>query len=427
MLRWSSRIGRQWGESSVPMPSFRPALDRLSAFPFARLRRLLREATPPSGLAPLDLSIGEPRHQPPAWVADILQSERGLWNRYPPPDGTPSLRRACVAWLERRYRLAAGMLDPDANVLPLAGTKEGLFLLPQLLEARAADGGRRLVLMPEPLYAVYYAAAVLHGFAPHPLPATRATGFLPDLAALTSELLGRTALMFLCSPANPQGAAADRSYLKRLIALCREWDVLLAVDECYADIYDRTPPTGALEVAAEEGDLSGLLVFHSLSKRSSAPGLRSAFVAGCGEVLRRFLHLRSYAAAVQPLPIARAAEALWRDGEHVADNRRRYRRKLDLAERRLAGRFGFYRPEGGFFLWLDVGDGIATALRLWREAALKVLPGSFLCAGSDGGEAGRRYIRLALVHKEEVVEEALVRLVGVLDGGSVSDRPPGVG
>lgn len=409
------------------MPFFRPTLDQLSAFPFARLRRLLAEVAPPSAIAPLDLSIGEPRHKPPPWVADILEAERGLWNRYPPPDGTPSLRRACAAWLERRYRLPQGMLDPDANVLPLAGTKEGLFLLPQLLEARAADGGRRLVLMPDPLYAVYYAAAVLHGFVPHPLPATRASGFLPDLAALTPELLGRTALIFLCSPANPQGAAADRGYLRRLIALCREWDVLLAVDECYADIYDRTPPTGALEVAAEDGDLSGLLVFHSLSKRSSAPGLRSAFVAGDAEVLRRFLHLRSYAAAVQPLPIARAAEALWRDAEHVAENRRRYRRKLDLAERRLRGRFGFYRPEGGFFLWLDVGDGIAAARRLWQEAALKVLPGSFLCAGKNGGEAGRRYIRLALVHEEEVVEEALLRLVRVLDGGVGAEPPYGVG
>ncbi len=404
------------------MPAPNPRLEELPPFPFARLRALLAEVEPAAGLEPLDLSIGEPRHEPPALVASAIAAQAHLWNRYPPPAGTPGFCQSCRAWLGRRYRLPADVLDPETAILPLAGTKEGLFMLPALLASLRRDGSRAAVLMPDPFYAVYLGAAVMGGFVPVPLPATGATGHLPDLDALRPELLARTALFFLCSPANPQGAVADEDYLARLYTLAREYDFLLVVDECYGEIYDRLPPPGALEVAVRiDPEVRNLLVFHSLSKRSNAPGLRSGFVAGDAALIARFRHLRAYAAAVQPLPLMAAAEALWNDDEHVAANRARYRRKFDLAEELLAGRFGFTRPPGGFFLWLDVDNGVEAARILWRDAALRVLPGEYLSASSGPASPGHRYIRVAMVHDEETIRQALERLRHALEGARLRE------
>ncbi len=393
-----------------------PRLDRLDAFPFRRLAALLEGLAPAPGRRVLDMSIGEPRHAPPPLLAETVAAHADAWNRYPPPGGTAEFRACCCRWLERRNRLPAGTLDPDRHLLPLAGTKEGLYLLAQLVPPVSADGRPAFVLMPDPLYAVYYGAAVMAGAEPRPLPATAASGFLPDLDALDRELLARTALVYLCSPSNPQGAVADAAYLRRLAGWARDYGFVLAVDECYAEIYDREPPPGALEATfADDPGFTNLLVFHSLSKRSNAPGLRSGFVAGDPRLLRRFLHLRAYAAAVQPLPLMAAAVALWNEEAHVQENRALYRRKFDLAAARLGDRFGFYRPAGGFFLWLDVGDGVAAARRLWTEAALKVLPGTFLSATDGPRSPGHRYIRLAMVHDEATIGEALDRLIGVAE------------
>jgi N-succinyldiaminopimelate aminotransferase len=350
-----------------------------------------------------------------------------LWNRYPPVDGTPEFRAAAAAWLTRRYALPPDALDPDRHVAPLAGTKEGLYLLPSLLVGDAAGAGPPpAVLMPDPVYAVYYGAAVMAGAEPVLLPATAATGFLPDLDALPRGLLARTALFYLCSPANPQGAVADLGYLRRAVRLAREHGFLLAVDECYSELWDQAAPPGALAAAlAEDGGLGGVVAFHSLSKRSSAPGLRSGFVAGDPLVLARLLRLRAYASPVQPLPVLAAATALWQDEAHVDANRALYRAKVDLAQRRLGDRFGFRRPAGGFFLWLDVGDGVAACRRLWREGGVKVLPGGFLSgAAGDGAEAGAPYVRVALVDEIAAVDEALGRLSGVLDGVGERERTP---
>ena len=391
-----------------------PRLDRLAAFPFRRLAAMLEGLEPCSGMPALDMSIGEPRHSPPPLLAETVAAHAGAWNRYPPPAGTAAFRASCCRWLERRNGLPSGSLDPDRHLLPLAGTKEGLFLLAQLVAPETADGQPARILMPDPLYAVYYGAAVMAGAEPRPLPATAASGFLPDLDALDRDLLARTALFYLCSPSNPQGAVADAAYLRRLAGWAREYGFLLAVDECYAEIYGAEPPPGALGVVwPEDPECTNLLVFHSLSKRSNAPGLRSGFVAGDPRLLRRFLHLRAYGAAVQPLPLMAAATALWEDEAHVAANRALYRRKFDIAEARLAGRFGFVRPAGGFFLWLDVGDGVAAARELWTKAALKVLPGTFLSATAGPESPGHRYIRLAMVHDEATIGEALDRLIGV--------------
>jgi N-succinyldiaminopimelate aminotransferase len=391
-------------------------LERLAENPFARLGELLAGIQPRVNAPPILMSVGEPQHATPALASRVIAASAALWNRYPPPQGTLEYRAACARWLARRYRLPPEMITAERHVLSLCGTKEGLFQAGLLAVPESKAGKRPLVLIPNPYYLVYAGGATLAGAELVFLDASAENGFLPDLDALTPEQLERCALFYLCTPANPQGAIAGLDYLKRAIKLARDWDFVLAIDECYCEIYDRARPPGALEAAlALGGDLRNLLVFHSLSKRSNAAGLRCGFVAGDPALIQRFQHLRSYGGAQVPLPLQQAAIALWDDEAHVEPNRALYRRKFDIAERLLAGRHGFYRPPGGFFLWLDVGDGEAAAKRLWREAAIRALPGGYIARpNARGGNPGRRYIRLALVHDDATVEAGLTRLMSVL-------------
>jgi len=308
------------------------------------------------------------------------------------------------------------MISADRHVTALTGTKEGLFMIASLVVPETKAGQKPVGLMPNPYYLVYSGGAIMAGAETVALDATAATGFLPDLDAIPAETLARTAIFYLCTPANPQGACADLAYLKKAILLARRHDFLLAVDECYSEIYDRVPPVGGLEAcAALGGDLRNVLVFHSLSKRSNAAGLRCGFVAGDPDLIARFQSLRSYGGAQIPLPLQEAATALWQDEQHVEANRARYRRKFDVAEDILQGRFGFYRPQGGFFLWLDVEDGERAALTLWRDAAVRSLPGAYISRVNKAGEnPGQRYIRLAIVHDDDTIAEGLRRLVRVL-------------
>ena len=418
-----------------------PQLDTLSDYPFEALRTLLNPVTPVVNDAPILMSVGEPQHQPPALLTETLAAHAHEWNKYPPMAGTPELRQAIVDWLGRRYRLAAGVLDPERHILTLAGTKEGLYLLVSLVVPRRKGLGRPIVLVPNPYYLVYNGAATMAGADAVFLDATRENGFMPDLAAIPRETLERTALFYLCSPANPQGTIASLDYLKQAITLARRYDFVLAVDECYAEIYDQVPPPGALEAcaalghplpnppplagegrvgagrveASADGLFRNVVVFHSLSKRSSAAGLRSGFVAGDPRLIGHYAHLRSYGGCQVPLPIQAAAAALWRDETHVEENRARYRRKFDIAEAALGGSFGFYRPDGGFFLWLDVGDGEAATVRLWRDAAIRVLPGGYTARASEGRDnPGSKYIRLAIVHDEATLDAAFARIRRVL-------------
>jgi aspartate/methionine/tyrosine aminotransferase len=390
-------------------------LARLADNPFARLAELLADVPPRANEPPILMSVGEPQHQTPALVARIVAENAHLWNRYPPMQGTPEYRAACAAWLTRRYRLPAGMITGERHVLALNGTKEGLFQVGLLAVPEAQAGRPPVVLLPNPYYLVYTGGATMAGAEMVHLDATPESGFLPDLDAITQDQLERCVLFYLCTPANPQGAIADRAYLEKAIKLAREWDFVLAVDECYCEIYDAAPPPGALEVClALGGDLRNVLVFHSLSKRSNAAGLRCGFVAGDGDLIARFQHLRSYGGAQVPLPLQLAATALWQDEAHVEPNRALYRRKFDIAEARLAGSYGFYRPHGGFFLWLDVGDGERAASRLWREAAIRTLPGAYIARGRGGDNPGARYIRVALVHDDATVAAGMDRLRQVL-------------
>lgn len=388
--------------------------DRLGEFPFRRLAAALADVAPDPAMEAIDLSIGEPRHAPPALLAETVAAHSDSWNRYPPPQGTPAFREAAADWLARRFELPAASLDPGRHILPVAGTKEAIFLI--ATAATPPEETAPAVLMPSPLYAVYLGAATLARAEPVLLPATRESGFMPDLDSLSPELLERTTAFYLCSPGNPQGAIADLDYLARAVELARRHEFLLITDECYSEIYDdAAPPSGLKAAHALNGGFDHVVALHSLSKRSNAAGLRSGFVAGDAAFLACFLRMRAYGAAVQPLPLMAAATALWRDEAHVEANRARYRAKFDLAERRLGNRFGFYRPPGGFFLWLDVEDGVEAARRLWREAALKVLPGLYLTPGEVGPDnPGHPYVRLALVDDEALVDRALSRFVEVL-------------
>jgi N-succinyldiaminopimelate aminotransferase len=390
-----------------------PRLEALSDYAFRRLALLLEGIEPAADRAPIDLSIGQPMHPVPRLLSETLHAHDHLWGRYPPVTGTREFRDAAAGWLTRRYHLPHGALDTERHVLPCVGTKEALFMIAQVVVPERKAGRTPAVLLPNPFYNVYLGAAEIAGAEPVLLSVSAATGHLPALEELTPELLERTAAFYLCSPANPQGAAAELDYLQRAVGLARRYDFALIVDECYAEIYTRAAPVGALEAAfALDGRLDNVLVFHSLSKRSSAAGLRSGFVAGDPALLAAFARLRSYGAAVQPLPILAAATALWQDEQHVIANRALYQAKFDLAGRCLAGLFDYVQPDGGFFLWLDVGDGEAVTRRLWAEAAIKVLPGAYLgrpdAAGRNPGDGA---IRVALVHDLETTETALSRLV----------------
>jgi len=380
--------------------------------PFARLRSLLDGIEP--GDTPIDMGIGAPRHPMPDFLADILHEQAADWQPYPPIRGTDGLRSAIADWHARRYPALGGQIDPEAHILPLSGSREGLFSATFLALARKPHVARPAVLMPNPFYQAYAAGAVVGGAEPRFLPATAETGGLPDFGAVPDDVLARTAAIFLASPANPQGVIASWSYLHDLIALARRWDIMLFVDECYSEVYSDAPSPGALDVAAESGGFANVLSFNSLSKRSNVPGLRSGFCAGDAVFVVRFAAFRNVACPQMPLPVQHASAALWADESHVEANRALYREKFALAESIL----GEPAPAGGFFLWLDassLGGGEHATLRLWREAGVKVIPGAYLAMDADGAVPGAERIRVALVADAETTREALTRIAPILN------------
>ncbi len=384
--------------------------------PFVRLGDLLAGIAP--GRPPLSLAVGEPQHAMPGFVGEVLAANIAGFGRYPAGKGTAEFRTAVADWFGRRYRLPRP-LDPEAEVLVLNGSREGLFAAAILARrlAPAAKQAAPTVLLPNPFYAAYGAGAEAAGCASVPLPLPRSGGWLPDLEALTPELLGPAVALYLASPANPQGTIAGRDYLARLVELTRAHGVMLFADECYSEIWlGEAPPTGVLEVAG--GDFAGVVAFNSLSKRSSLPGLRCGFCAGDAAFLRAFADFRNVAAPQVPEPIQAVGIAALADEGHVLASRELYRAKFDLADRLLGGRFGYQRPDGGFFLWLDVaalGGGEAVARRLWEREGLRTVPGGYLCrSDADGRNPGSDYLRVALVHDLATTEAALARLVAGL-------------
>ena len=382
--------------------------------PFVRLAELLAGIEP--GKPAINLSVGEPQHPIPPFVGPVLAANLAEFGRYPPNMGTERFREAAGAWVNRRYRLARP-LDPLNELIVLAGTREGLFLAAIAAKRWVAPRtGRPAILIPNPFYAVYAAGAVAAECEPVYLPATPESGFLPDLDALSESLLARTVAFYLASPANPQGAVADMAYLERLVGLARRFGFLVFSDECYSEIYSQRAPAGMLEAAG--ADFANVCIFHSLSKRSSLPGLRVGFAAGDRRFIKPFLDLRAVSAPQVPIPAQEVAIAAYGDEDHVEENRALYSAKFDLADQIIGNRYGYKRPAGGFFLWLDVsaqGGSEAVAVRLWREAGLRVLAGKYAARDQeDGSNPGESYIRVAMVQDRELTAEALHRRVAVL-------------
>jgi aspartate/methionine/tyrosine aminotransferase len=343
----------------------------------------------------------------PEFVGPILAANLSGFGVYPPNDGTPELLAAISGWIARRY----GVTLAEDRLMVLNGTREGLFNACIALCPEQKAGKRPVVLMPNPFYQVYAVAALAVGAEPVYVPATAATGFLPDYGSLPPEVLDRVALAYICSPANPQGAVASADYLADLLALAETHDFRVLADECYSEIWRDAPPPGLLQVAAGQGaDPERALVFHSLSKRSNLPGLRSGFVAAGPQSMARIRQLRSFAGAPLPLPLQRVAEAAWADEDHVTASRALYHRKFAEADRILAGVQGYQPPGGGFFLWLPVEDGEAAALKLWRETGVRVLPGAYLSREVGGENPGKDYIRVALVATPEETQRGLTLL-----------------
>lgn len=391
---------------------FPARFSNLPEYAFPRLRSLL-DAHAPGG-EPLHMSIGEPKHAFPDWVGAILSENVTEFAKYPANDGTPELLTAISDWLTRRYGVS---VDPARQVMALNGTREGLYNVAAALFPEDKRGKRPVVLIPNPFYQVYAVAALSVGAEPVFVPATAETGFLPDFASLPDDVLERTVAAYLCSPSNPQGAVASRDFWADLIRLAETHDFLVLADECYSEIYRDTPPPGALEVARDTGaDPERVLTFHSLSKRSNLPGLRSGFVAGGPECMARIKRLRAYSGAPLPQPLQRVAEKVWADEAHVAENRRLYQRKYEIADEVFDGIDGCGAPDAGFFLWLPVEDGEAAALKLWRETGVRVLPGAYLAREVDGFNPGAGYIRAAMVATEQDMARGLTALRDCLYG-----------
>ncbi len=365
----------------------------LPAHAWPRLRALLDVNE--GGGPVIHMTIGEPKHKFPQWVTDVITEHAAGFNNYPPNDGAPELRQAIASFLNRRY---GASVDPDTQVMALNGTREGLYNAVMALCPETKGGARPAILMPNPFYPVYMIAALSVAAEPIMVPATLETGHLPDFSSLPPDVLNRTTAAYICSPANPQGTVASASYWRELIGLAEQYDFKIFADECYSEIYRDAPPPGALQIAQDIGaDPERVVIFHSLSKRSNLPGLRSGFVASGPDNMREIKQLRNFSGAPLPLPLQMAAAAVWNDEVHVTENRALYLEKYEAADRILGNVPGYVSPQAGFFLWLPVDNDENAAVKLWRETGVRVLPGGYLAQDYNGVNPGQGYIRAAMV------------------------------
>ena len=375
------------------------ALTQLQPYPFEKLRALLGSVKPAADKRAIALSIGEPKHESPAFVAQAMADNLDKLAVYPSTIGLPALRQAIGQWCERRFGVPAGWLDADRHILPVNGTREALFAFTQAVVNRADDG---LVVSPNPFYQIYEGAALLAGATPHYLPCLESNGFNPDFDAVPAEVWKRCQILFLCSPGNPTGALVPMATLKKLIALADEHDFVIAADECYSELYfdEDAPPPGLLTACAELGrsDFKRCVVFHSLSKRSNLPGLRSGFVAGDAEIIKPFLLYRTYHGCAMPVQTQLASIAAWQDEAHVRENRDQYRAKYDAVLDILQPVLDVQRPDGSFYLWAKVPGGDAEFTRdLFEAQHVTVVPGSYLSREVDDVNPGAGRVRMALV------------------------------
>ncbi len=376
----------------------------LPEYAFPRLRSLLDPH--PAGGDVIHMTIGEPKHAFPDFVGDILAQHTREFAKYPPNAGAPELLASIANWIKRRFAVD---VDAASQVITLSGTREGLHNACIALCPETKNGKQVNVLIPNPFYQVYAVAAATVGAKPVFVPAEAANGFLPDFAGLPAEVLDQTAVAYICSPSNPQGAVASREYWTELLQLAEKHDFRIFADECYSEIYRDTPPVGALQMATELGiDPERVLIFHSLSKRSNLPGLRSGFAAGGPKTIAALKQLRDFAGAPIPLPLQRVSTAVWADEDHVIANRAQYREKYAAADEVFTGLNGYQSPEAGFFLWLPVEDGEAAALSLWQKTGVRVLPGAYLSRDVDGYNPGKGFIRVAMVAPKQEMTDGLL-------------------
>ena len=389
-----------------------PNLVHLQPYPFERLAALKAGITPPRELSHIALSIGEPRHPAPQLAVKALVDNLAGLSQYPPTKGSGELRSAMATWAERRFGLAFGALDPEGQILPVTGTREALFALAQcLVDPRTTAR----VLMPNPFYQIYEGAALLAGAEPYFLNCREENGFMPDFESVPETVWRDCQLLYLCSPGNPTGAVLPLTTLKDLIGLADRHDFVLAADECYSEIYfdEDCPPPGLLQACAELGreDFQRCVVFHSLSKRSNLPGLRSGFVAGDRAILEDFLLYRTYHGCAMSNTVQAASLAAWNDEAHVQDNRRLYRQKFQAVLEVLTPVLEVSLPEAGFFLWPRTPlPGTDFARRLYARQNVTVLPGAYLARDTKGGNPGHDRVRIALVADLEECLEAARRI-----------------
>ncbi|WAG78008.1 succinyldiaminopimelate transaminase [Metapseudomonas furukawaii] len=388
------------------------ALNLLQPYPFEKLRALLAGAQPPAEKNAIALSIGEPKHRSPSFVAEALTANLDQLAVYPTTLGLPALREAIATWCEGRFKVPTGWLDAARHVLPVNGTREALFAFTQAVVNRADKG---LVVSPNPFYQIYEGAALLAGAEPHYLPCLAENGFNPDFDAVPAEIWRRCQILFLCSPGNPTGALIPLETMKKLIALADEHDFVIAADECYSELYfdEQNPPAGLLTACAELGrsDFARCVVFHSLSKRSNLPGLRSGFVAGDAGILKAFLLYRTYHGCAMPVQTQLASVAAWNDEVHVRANRALYREKFDAVLDILTPVMDVQRPDGGFYLWAKTPVDDETFTReLFAREHVTVVPGSYLSRPVDGFNPGAGRVRMALVAPLAECVEAAERI-----------------
>lgn len=387
-----------------------PDLARLQPYPFERLRQLLAGLTPPGEFAPINLSIGEPKHPTPEFIKTALIDALPRLANYPATAGEPALREAIAGWLTRRYGLKA--IDPATQVLPVAGSREALFAFAQAVIDRSRPAR---VVSPNPFYQIYEGAALLAGAQPVFLPTTEANGLAMDFGRLSAAVLAQVQLVYVCSPGNPTGRVMRLAEWQALFELADRHGFVIAADECYSEIYfdEDQPPLGALEAAQALGraDYARLLVFSSLSKRSNVPGLRSGFVAGDAALVKQFLLYRTYHGCALGGPVQMASLAAWSDEAHVIENRRLYAEKFRSAQPLIAQALDAPLPEAAFYLWArtPISD-TDYARRLYAERGVTVLPGSFLAREADGHNPGRDHVRIALVASPAEVDEAARRI-----------------
>ncbi len=390
-------------------------LEGLQPYPFQKLAEITRGLTPPSGKSAIRLSMGETQHAAPPFVLEALTANLKGFSHYPVTKGSIELRRTIADWVNRRFKLDKAPLDPERHVLPCAGTREALFSIAQAVIDRRAHAEQPVVVMPNPFYQIYEGAALLAGARPYFLNTVADNNYRMDFARVPVEVWQQVQLVYICSPGNPTGTVLKHADLAHVLELAEQHDFLIASDECYSELYfdEDNPPPGLLQVAHDLGitDYRRCLVFHSLSKRSNLPGLRSGFVAGDGAALEQYFQYRTYQGCALPPPVQAASIQAWNDEAHVRANRDLYRAKFDAVLEILAPVMNVERPEASFYLWPETPRDDETFTReLYARENVLVLPGSYLSRHAQGTNPGRKRVRLALVAPLAECVEAAKRI-----------------